>query len=223
VARSPPELPQDAYRATLTLARALPVFTAERRDHLVWVHVTNEGTARWPGGENQQPLVRVGIVREPGDRGPRHDVGRAMLPHALDPAEIALVPLEVYAPLPGPAELVLDLVHEHARWFGCPLRLQLEVEPSAAQRLNALTTRHGASVPLAAVMRERRAIGGNNGLLRPSMPDAHPADSMTACRLGGGRWTPRLSTGSSRLCVASFLARSCSSVAGRAPSCWRRS
>ncbi|MEJ7787121.1 MAG: hypothetical protein WKF96_20150, partial [Solirubrobacteraceae bacterium] len=45
-------LPSDAYRASLSLARPLPSFIAERRHQVVWVHVVNNGTVRFPGGEH---------------------------------------------------------------------------------------------------------------------------------------------------------------------------
>lgn len=111
-------LSDDAYRAMIRLARPLPRFTAQRPDHLVWVEVTNEGTARWPGGERHDPLIRLGMSWQPVGGGPRHDVGRAMLPHALEPGQRALLPISVCGPpQSGPVELALDLVHENARWF----------------------------------------------------------------------------------------------------------
>lgn len=174
-------LPPDAYRATLELAGPLPAFTAERPDHPVWLRVTNDGTARWPGGESREPLVRVGMAWQPVDGGARQEVGRALLPHVLDPGETALLPVEVSAPpQAGPAELVLDLVHEHVRWFDCPLRARVEIGPSATQRLAARMTRGGTLVPPAAAMEERRRIGGRNGLLRRPAPVGRPADPHIA-------------------------------------------
>ena len=175
-------LPPDAYRATLAPARALPAFTAARQDHLVWLNVTNDGTARWPGGDSRHPLVRVGVAWQPIEGGgPPIDLGRTALPHALDPGETTLVAVEVCAPPePGPAELVLDLVHERVRWFGCTFRARLDVWPSAAQRLAALSARHGALVPLDEVMCERRTVGTRDGLLRPSSPGACTPDPEAA-------------------------------------------
>ena len=164
------QLPADAYRATLAPARELPSFTAGREDHLVWLRVTNDGTARWPGGEHRHPLVRVGVTWQPED-GPPVDRARTALPHALDPGESTLVAVQVPAPQQsGSAELVLDLVHEHVRWFGCPFSARLNVGASATERLAALTARHGPVVPADAVMRARRTIDGRDGLLRPSPP-----------------------------------------------------
>lgn len=180
------DLPPEAYRATLALARPLPAFTAERRDHVVWVRVTNDGTARWPGGDGREPLVRIGVAWRPIAAAKRNEGGGALLPHALDPRETALVPVEVCAPpSPGPAELFIDLVHEHVRWFDCPFTARVEVGSSASQRLDALTPGPGALAPLAEVMEERRAVRGRNGLLRQSTPEQRPADPRIAELMDG--------------------------------------
>jgi len=169
------DLPADAYRATLSFARPLPPFAAGRRDHIVWIDVTNEGSARWPDGDNREPLIRIGVVWQPVGGGPRFEAGRAFLPHALDPGERTLVPVGVCAPPEsGPAELVLDLVHEHVRWFDCALTARVDVGPSAAERLCLLTRKHGPLLPLAAVMQVRRDVGGRGGLLRDPAPGATP-------------------------------------------------
>ena len=183
VARYEPRtaLPDEAYRATIGLARPMPPFTARRADHLVWIEVTNEGTAHWPGRDGREPLIRLGIAWQPLGGGPRHDAGRALLPHALDPGQRALLPLTVNGPPEaGPAELVLDLVHENVRWFGSPFATQVEVGPSVDQRLAALTERHGPLISLEAAVNERRAVGVRDGLLRQAPPDATPTDPEIA-------------------------------------------
>lgn len=183
VARYEPrtELPDEAYRATIELARPMPLFTAGRADHLVWIEVTNEGTAHWPGRDGREPLIRLGIAWQPVGGGPRHDAGRALLPHALDPGQRALLPLTVNGPPEaGPAELVLDLVHENVRWFGTPFAAQVEVGPSVDQRLAGLTERHGPLISFEAAMSERHAVGVRDGLLRQALPDAAPADPEIA-------------------------------------------
>ena len=179
-------LPADAYRGALSFARPLPPFTAERRDHTVWVYVTNEGTARWPNGDSREPLIRVGVAWQPAGGGPRYEVGRAFLPHTLDPGERTLVPVEVCGPpSSGPAELVLDLVHEHVRWFDCALTAPVDVGRSASERLSALAEKHGPLLPLSEVMQERREVGGHNGLLRDPAPGATPTDRRIAKLMRG--------------------------------------
>jgi predicted O-methyltransferase YrrM len=174
-------LPKEAYRATIELIRPLPRFTAGCPNHLVWVDVTNDGTAHWPGGDDREPLIRLGIAWQPVGGGPRYDAGRALLPHALDPGQSALLPVTVGGPpAAGQAELVLDLVHENIRWFDSSFAAAVEVEPSTDQRLAALTDRHGPLIPLEAVMSERRAVGTRDGLLRQATPDAAPADPEIA-------------------------------------------
>ena len=175
------DLPADAYHATLSFARPLPPFTAERRDHTVWIYVTNEGSARWPDGDSREPLIRIGVAWQPVGGGPRFEVGRAFLPHALDPGERTLVPVGVCGPpLSGPAELVLDLVHEQVRWFDCALTARVDVGPSTAERFGVLTRKHGPLLPLAAVMQERREVGGRDCLLRDPAPGATPTDRKIA-------------------------------------------
>lgn len=185
-------LPEDAYRATIGLARPLPRFTAQRPDHLVWVEVANEGTARWPGGDRHEPLIRLGMSWQPVGGGPRHDVGRAMLPHALEPGQRALLPVSVSGPPhSGSVELVLDLVHENVRWFDRALTLEVEAGPSVDQRLAALVERHGPLIPLQAAMDERRAVGARDGLLRQDPPGALPTDPKIAeltASLAVGTW-----------------------------------
>jgi hypothetical protein len=186
-------LSEEAYRATIELVRPLPRFTAGCPDHLVWAEVTNDGTAHWPGGDGREPRIRLGIAWQPIGGGPRHDTGRALLPHALDPGQSTLMPVTVGGPPEaGRAELVLDLVHENVRWFGAPFATQVEVGPSVDQRLTTLTDRHGPLIPLEAVMEERRAVGARDGLLRQASNTA-PADAdaeiakLTASLPIGGR------------------------------------
>ncbi len=174
-------LPEQAYRGSIELARPLPPFTAGLPDHRLWVEVANEGTARWPGGDAQEPLIRLGLAWQPVGGGPRHDAGRALLPHALEPGQRALLPVGVAGPpQPGPAELVLDLVHEHVRWFDSPLTTAVEVGPSVEQRLATLAERHGGLVPVEAAMSERRAVGARDGLLRQGQGEQTPSDAEIA-------------------------------------------
>jgi hypothetical protein len=175
------DLPDDAYRGKLALASPLPRFSAGRPEHELWLRVENKGTARWPGGESREPQVRIGVTWQPVGGGERIDVGRAFLPHALGPGEEALVPVNVCAPpTQGLAELVLDLVHEDVRWFECPVRVQVEIGPSARERLATLTREHGQLIPVAEAVRLRREMVGRDCLLREISTEALPSDRRLA-------------------------------------------
>lgn len=188
-----PCLPDDAYRATLELAQPLPPFSAGRRDHQVWINVTNDGTARWPGRDHVDPLVRVGIIWRTTRGGePASDAGRAVLPHALDPGERALVPVQVSGPsVAGPMDLELDLVHELVRWFGDSLVAHVVVGPSAVERLAALARDSADLVSLDEAWIVRREVGGRDVLLREAGAAAPPADRRIARLIKGmtlGGW-----------------------------------
>jgi len=174
-------LASDAYRASIAVAAALPVFTAQRHDHIVWVHVTNEGTVRFAGGEACEPLIRVGAAWRSIDGEDHGDGGRALLPHPLEPGEHLLMPVAIRAPQhAGPAELAIDLVHEHVRWFDQPLRCRIEVGASVADRLSAATTRFGALLPLDEVLEVRRAVAASDGLVRTGVAGSRPTDPLIA-------------------------------------------
>jgi predicted O-methyltransferase YrrM len=174
------ELPDDAYRGSIRLAHPLPYITAGRADHTIWVEVANEGSARWPGGEAWDPEIRLGLSWRPVGGGPAEDVGRALLPHRVDPGERALFT----ALLPGPSaagswELVLDLLHENVRWFESPFEATVEVGPTVDERLAGLAERHGPLVPVEALMADRREVEAVDGLLRPGN-ETTPSDPEVA-------------------------------------------
>lgn len=174
-------LPAEAYQGAIELAEPLPRFTARRPDHRVWVEVENRGTARWPGGDGPDPRIRLGLGWQPVGGGERYDAGRALLPHSLDPGQRTLLPISVCGPpQSGPAELVLDLVHENVRWFGCTLTAPVEVEPSVDERIATLVESHGPLIPLEAAIAERRAVGAPDGLLRQGPSGAEPSDPEIA-------------------------------------------
>lgn len=184
----------DAYRAEVELARPLPAFAAAGSGYLVWVRIRNTGAARWPGGADQQPLIRLGARwRAPGSEA-WEDAGRAMLPHAVAPGESALTPLVLGAPRhAGPADLVLDAVHEHVRWFDRPAILRVDVGASVADRLADMRRRHGPVAPLDAVWQVRQAVEPRDALLQGiSAPSpARPSDAGIAKLVKGlpvGEW-----------------------------------
>jgi hypothetical protein len=103
------------------------------------VHVDNEGTEWWPGGEDRRPLIRVAyrwltldgeVVEAEGHRTP--------LPHPLAPGESCMVTMNVTPPSSAGRYLFApDLVHEHVRWFGCesqPVEMIVVAEPEAFAR-----------------------------------------------------------------------------------------
>jgi hypothetical protein len=117
-----------AYRATLApLDRDLRVYAGERR--LLTFRVSNDGDAVWPWGLERQPAIRLGY-RWRDDRGEvavEHSP-RSPLPETLGPGESCLMPLWLEGPeRPGRYELEVDVVHEHVRWFGCGVRLGVDV------------------------------------------------------------------------------------------------
>jgi predicted O-methyltransferase YrrM len=183
------ELPADDHRAALRFTRDLPAFVAGAASE-VWVEVENQGTALWPGGEEAEPRVRLGVTWSAPDGSEPRDGGRAFLPHALAPGERALVPVVLVAPpQAGPAQLAIDLLHEDVRWFGAAVTAAVTVQPGPRERLAALG---GEVLPLAAVLAERRAVSRRDGLLvsgdAPSRPPADPRVAALVAELALGGW-----------------------------------
>ena len=55
---------------------------------------------------------------------------RTPLPADIPPATATVVPVTVVAPdAPGDYVVEFDLVHEFVRWFDCPVRTPITVEP----------------------------------------------------------------------------------------------
>ena len=196
--------------------------------------MTNTGSMLWPGGDRCHPLIRLGVGWKPVNGGPLHEVGRALLPHALAPGESTRMPVSVCSPpLRGPAELAIDLVHEDVRWFGCAFTARVEVEPSASERIATLADHHGALIPLDTVWAVRRGVAVRDGLRQPR-GSLIPSDSRmaqltlsfpTAQRRPGAVMLDRVSelhsvlpqpnlitefgSGSSTAIIAGFLAEQC--------------
>ena len=119
-----PLAPTD-YRARVELAESPAPFRAGEARTLD-VRVTNLGGATWPACA-AHPEIRV-VARWPEVADP--DELRTELPHELAPGESALVPAQVAAPMePGRSRLVIDLVHEHVRWFDCGVETDVHVVP----------------------------------------------------------------------------------------------
>jgi hypothetical protein len=118
------KLSDAAYRAGLTLVEKVPPLRAGGAD-TVDVLVENLGGEPLPWGS----VFAVGTRWSQGDRVV--DGAHRPLPARLAPGggEIVPVPLTVPA-APGRWTLTVDLVHEHVRWFGCELQVEVEVQPS---------------------------------------------------------------------------------------------
>jgi hypothetical protein len=116
---------ETAYDARLELAEPVDPFTVGEA-RTVDVRVENRGDQLWPWGLESRPEIRV-VSRWPEAGGAER---RTPLPHDVRPGDAALVPAEVEAPLvPGRHRLELDLVHEHVRWFGAEVGVDVEVRP----------------------------------------------------------------------------------------------
>jgi len=119
-------LPESAYRVRIEPFGPVPALDPDGFRNL-YVHVTNTGDETWPG-EALHPEIRVGYRFTAAD-GRVHDTGgRALLPGPLPPGSASVVPVPVRAPSePGPWRIEVDLVHEHVRWFGQPLVVDVTV------------------------------------------------------------------------------------------------
>ena len=117
------------YRGAVVLVDELAPFALGEQRGVV-VRVANGDTHVWPPGGVGWPEIRVSyrwldiagtVVVKDGLRTP--------LPAVLPPGRSAIVPADVLAPpSPGRHTLVLDLLHEHVRWFGC--ETSVEVRPA---------------------------------------------------------------------------------------------
>jgi hypothetical protein len=128
--RGAPPTP-DLYRGTLEIVGELDPFSLGERRGVV-VRVTNRGTHTWPPGGLGWPDVRVAyrwldvtgeVIVADGLRTP--------LPAQLAPGASLVLPVDVLAPpIAGTQTLVLDLLHERVRWFGCDVPATVETRPA---------------------------------------------------------------------------------------------
>ena len=186
------DLPDEAYRASLRLARELPAFTAGRAYHQVLVGVRNEGEARWPAGEGAVPVLGIRTAWIDGADTPLETTWTP-LPHILEPGEEAVVPVGVAAmSVRGEARLAIEVVREPGRVVGDRLTLRVDVGPSADACLADLVSTHGELLPVDAVLAARRISAGADGLLRASPdPAARPSDPTVRSATDGlpvGEW-----------------------------------
>lgn len=94
------------------------------------VRVQNLGDEAWPWGAAGRPEIRLAYRwRDGRGRVSVEDGLRTPFPADLAPGQSAVVPVQVEAPAaPGRYGLEIDLVHEHVRWFGCAVRVEVVVE-----------------------------------------------------------------------------------------------
>jgi hypothetical protein len=120
------KLAEGAYAAQLTLLENLT--TLHLGDYTtVDVRVENLGDDTWPHGLSGGPLIAVGgrWLRD----GSVEEGLHTPLPADLPPGGSQIVPAAIVAPPePGRYTLELDLVHEHARWFDCAVRTEVEIK-----------------------------------------------------------------------------------------------
>jgi hypothetical protein len=125
-------LGDSAYRARLAVVGDAATMIAAVVTALD-VRVENLSDAVWPWGPASQPEIRVSYRWWSATRLVSEGL-RTALPEDLPSGGAALVPVAVQAPAaPGRYRLAIDLVHEHVRWFGA--EVSLEVEVAARRRL----------------------------------------------------------------------------------------
>jgi len=112
----------DPYGSTVSLTPA--------QSRSVFLHVSNDGTERWPSRLEEKPAIRLGYRWLDLDGSPAIEEGpRSPFPRSVNPGERVLAPLDVVAPAdPGEYLLEVDILHEDVRWFGCACRIPARVE-----------------------------------------------------------------------------------------------
>jgi hypothetical protein len=114
--------PLQEYQARLALAEEIPRLRTGVLE-TVDVRVDNVSGETWRWGGD----VRVGSHW----RRREHviDGEHRALPADIVPGGSLIVPLPLIPPAAGEWTLEIDLVHEHVRWFDCPLNVEVVVEP----------------------------------------------------------------------------------------------
>lgn len=125
-------VPPSLYDASIELVGEPAVMIAEARQTLD-VRITNRGDHTWTAGDR----FTIGVYWTG-----LGEAERTALPSPIDPGETIVVP--VHLDPPGGERLrtvEIDLVHEHVRWFGRPLRIPIRIAPP---RRVALLGEHAA-------------------------------------------------------------------------------
>jgi hypothetical protein len=114
--------PLQDYDARLTLLEGVPPLHSGVLE-TVDVRVENLGGEAWRWAGD----VRLGSRWRAGEHVVEGE--HRALPADLPPGGSLIVPLPLIPPAAGGWTLELDLVQEHVRWFGRPLRVEVAVEP----------------------------------------------------------------------------------------------
>lgn len=116
---SDPMLPDPAYRAEV-LVLDPPSTVPSRSTFVCLVKLHNRGTVQWPN-RLRHPLIRLGCRWHSTDgSGTLVLEGRHVLRNSVRPGAALYEQATFATPSePGVYHLVVDLVHEHRRWFGC--------------------------------------------------------------------------------------------------------
>jgi hypothetical protein len=119
---------QTAYRARIESLEHDPrTFPGEHRELVM--RVTNEGTDPWGWGSRSARPIHVGARLLEADGATVVSEGeRTPFPADVPPGTSCVVPVIVLAPdAPGHYVVEVDVVHEHVRWFGRPVQVDLIV------------------------------------------------------------------------------------------------
>ena len=132
-------LRRSAYAASLELIdRDLTFRLGQHRP--VRLRVTNRGDEPWPGG-SLSPWIRVAYRWLDEEAGAAGEF-RTDLPGPVAPGRTIVAPVLIAAPDDaGTYGIELDLVHEHVRWFACPVRAHVQVADRQQSPLPRLTER----------------------------------------------------------------------------------
>ena len=121
----------ELYRGRLEIVSGLEPFAA-REERGVVVRIENHGTHVWPHGGVGWPSVALAYrwIDDAGETVVAEGL-RTKLPATLPAGASLVLPVDVLAPpVAGRHVLVLDLLHEHVRWFGCDVSAPVEIRPA---------------------------------------------------------------------------------------------
>jgi hypothetical protein len=114
-----PPFDETLYDAVVEPLLPFPRTLVAGLQQTVDVRVRNHGSCVWRTGE-----ITLAGTWPGGAEGLR-----TQLPADVRPGADAVVPVHLVPPAAGTHTVEIDLVHEHVRWFGTPLRLAVDVRP----------------------------------------------------------------------------------------------